>query len=518
MKKRIAILLLALVLTAQTAFAGTLSSFSQTREYKSGTFTDVPVSEWYAAGILGCYELGLVDGRAGGVFEPDGYVTIAESIKMAVTLHSIYETGAAFVPENSTAEWYTPYVSYAVRSGIIKYGAYKNLDARATRSDFALIFANSLPEEALTPVNNIPDGAIPDVRESYSYGGAVYMLYRAGVLTGAGSDGEYYPSLSITRAEAATILLRMADASKRVFVQKAGKLTAEEIYDKCAPSVFLIDVYDEEGLLLKSGSGFFITEDGLAVTNCHVIGDAEYASVTLDNGEKREIEGIYGYSMENDCALIQIEGSGYPPLEIGSYQLKTGADVYTIGNPIGLVNSFSKGIISTSSREFEGVTYIQIDAAISSGSSGGALLDAAGRVIGITSAAVNGGQSLNLAIPMSVLDELSLDTLYDLGKVPTEDKLYEGYFPAPDFGAYAELSLTGRTVSNGVLTLTYNLGYVLESDKLVEGYVELLGKYSFKYAGKSGPNIVYYNDLFGRILSYNVVGSGRSKTLLIEIY
>ncbi len=520
MKTRIVTLLLAVALTAQFAFAGSLSNFGERRAYDHGAFSDVPPSVWYAENVSRCYELGLVDGMPGGLFSPQGYVTIAESVKMAVTLHSIYETGTGYAPGNG-AVWYAPYVRYASDSGIIKSGEYSNYDARATRADFARIIANALPEEALAPLSSIPDGRIPDVSESYSYGSAVYMLYRAGVLTGAGCEGEFYPNLPITRAEAATALLRMADSTRRVYVQKAGRLTAEELYEKCAPAVVFIEVFDEDGELLKRGSGFFIDENGLVVTNCHVIGDAEYAHITLASGETRKILGIYGYDMSTDCALIQIEGGGYPTLEIASYELKTGADIYTIGNPIGLVNSYSKGIISMREREIDGMTYIQIDAAISSGSSGGALLDAAGRVIGITSAAITGGQSLNLAMPISVIDVIDTGALYDLGKAPSEDKLYEGYFPAPDFGAYSGLATVGRTYTNGALLVTYSLGYILEYDelnKLTEGYIELLEKYWFRYYGGAGTKELYYNSMFGRILSYNIIGIGRSRTMQIEIF
>ena len=518
MKKRIITLLLALVITAQVAFAGSVTNFGVKRTYNSNTFSDVEASMWYAENVADCYRLGLVDGEPGGLFNPEGYVTLAETIKLAVTIHSLYNAGLEFVPTQAEGEWFMPYVDYALRSGIIKSG-YFDYNARAARSDFATILINALPLEETAVSNSVPDGAIPDVAESFSYGKAVYRLYRAGVLTGSGNNGEFYPNLPITRAEAATILLRMVDSTRRVYIQKAGLLTAEELYNKCAPAVVFIQVFDKDGVLIKRGSGFIINETGLVATNSHVIADAEYASVTLSTGEERKILGIYGYDMKTDCALIQIEGKGYPTLEIGRYTLKTGADIYTIGNPVGLVNSYSKGIISMHERELDGTTYIQIDAAISSGSSGGALLDAAGRVIGITSAAVNGGQSLNLAMPISVLDALDISKLYDLGAVPTADKLYEGYFPAPDFGAYADLTPSSRRIEeDGTLVLAYDLGYVLNVDKLMEGYEELLGEYMFDYYGASGKMDIYYNGLFGRIMALTVSGKGRDRVLTVEVF
>ena len=185
-----------------------------------------------------------------------------------------------------------------------------------------------------------------------------------------------------------------------------SELSAEEIYAKCAPAVFYIEIYDERDRAIASGSGFFINDRGMAVTNYHVIEDAYSALMQMsDTKEIYRISGVYDYSKENDWAIIQIDCSGNSYLEIGDASTANGgAKVYAIGSPLGLQNTISEGIVSNPARIDGNVTYIQTTAAISSGSSGGALLNKMGEVIGITSAGYTKGQNLNLALPISYIE------------------------------------------------------------------------------------------------------------------
>ncbi|MDR2420586.1 MAG: trypsin-like peptidase domain-containing protein [Oscillospiraceae bacterium] len=527
MKKRILAVLICVSLASGAALAASLSNFTPSRDYRDGLFTDVRASDWFSEGVAGCFELGLIDGDGDGAFNPGGYLTIADSVKLAANLRSVYETGKPVSPGGGT--WYDVYADSAVAYGIIGRDEYSNYEARAARSDFAKILARALPEEAVTPVNDVPDGAVPDVAERYSYGGAVYALYRAGIVTGGGAEGEFYPNMPVTRAEAAAAVLRAADPARRVMIQKAGAPTAEQIYEQCAPAVFYIEVFEGEESV-KQGSGFFIGEGGLAVTNCHVIAGAERAEATLSTGEKYGITGIYGYDMLADCALIQVGdgGDSFPTLEVGDYEPKTGAEAFTIGNPIGLINSFSRGIVSTAKRELDGVRYIQIDAAISAGSSGGALLDAAGRVIGITSAGMSGGQSLNLAMPIGAISSISRDKAYPLGEYPEKHKLYEGYFPVPDFGDYAGMEPSRRTEFAGTLSVVYDITGK-DAEALIAGYGKRLEEYGFARYGEDGvraeadapwegADTVYYNSLFDIEVSFALETRAGRSTLMIDIY
>ncbi len=191
-------------------------------------------------------------------------------------------------------------------------------------------------------------------------------------------------------------------------VEAKKELTAEEIYKKTSKSVFYIEVYDAEDKTLATGSGFFIGEDGTAVTNFHVLRGADSAKVTIAETDKTySVEGIYDFDIDGDWAVIKVKPTARPfeTLTIGaSDTVIGGASVYAVGSPLGLQDTISEGIISNPSRTEGGNTYIQTSAAISSGSSGGALINKYGEVIGITSASYVEGQNLNLALPISVID------------------------------------------------------------------------------------------------------------------
>ncbi|MGE4353267.1 MAG: S1C family serine protease [Oscillospiraceae bacterium] len=186
-------------------------------------------------------------------------------------------------------------------------------------------------------------------------------------------------------------------------------LDAEDIYAKCSPAVFYIEVYNSSNVAVASGSGFFIDDKGTAVTNFHVIDECYSAKITTsDTGKTYDVVGIYDYSREDDWAVIKVDGSGFSYLTIGDEDTVIGgATIYAIGSPLGLQNSITQGLISNPARVEDGVTYIQISAAISSGSSGGALINKYGEAIGITSGSYVNGQNMNLALPISYIENAS---------------------------------------------------------------------------------------------------------------
>ena len=477
MKKRIISIIvavcLALCLTLTAQGAATLSNFAPHRDYR-GEFTDVLADAWYFESIRGIYEYGIMDGKSASVFDPSGSLTIAETIKLAACLHKGYYTGGMdFAPGSP---WYAPYVEYALDNGIID-SAYSDYSVAATRSDFATIIDGAVPDEAITPINRVVDGAIPDVYEYYSYGQAVYKLYRAGILTGSDSEGTFYPGRTLTRAEAATIIMRVVQAGSRQTLSLATPLSAEQVYKLATPAVFYIEVFDENDLMIKTGSGFFISDSGLAVTNYHVVIGAYKMTATLDGGDVVDIAGIYDFNWKNDIALIKLDVEDVPYLELADpSELMTGATVYTLGSPLGMQATFSKGIVSQASREIDGLEYIQLDAPISSGSSGGALLDTSCRVVGVTCATAVGAQNINLAMPISTIDDLSLDTLQPLKSILIETPYYEGYFPAPDFGAYFNVKVFNKESSRGGTAYSYRLSeFPLDNvDIIIDEYTHLI--------------------------------------------
>lgn len=196
------------------------------------------------------------------------------------------------------------------------------------------------------------------------------------------------------------------------------ELNAKLIFQKCADAVFYIEMFDEYGWCTSTGSGFFVGPNGLAVTNNHVIAGASSAVITMTDGTKHKVEGIYESKEAWDLALIKIEGSGYPTVAVGnSGAIMAGENIFAIGSPLGYDNTISAGIISNVRRPMGEVNYIQFTAAISSGSSGGALINEYGQVIGVTSSSSIFGevsQNVNFAVPIKLIDKLNAKHLTNL--------------------------------------------------------------------------------------------------------
>ena len=219
MKQRIITALLAVALVCALLPCGALaaepglSNFTRSNTYTDGQFTDVPASAWYAGDVRAAYEYGLMTGKSGNTFDPDGTVRISEALALACRLHSLYQgNGGTFTPSNP---WYHTYVNYAQANGILPAGGYASYNAYATRAQFAVLLANAFPEAALTPINTIQDGALPDVPMTMDGAAQIYRLYRAGILTGNDQAGTFTPNANIQRSAVAAIVTRMASAEDR---------------------------------------------------------------------------------------------------------------------------------------------------------------------------------------------------------------------------------------------------------------------------------------------------------------
>ncbi len=163
----------------------------------------------------------------------------------------------------------------------------------------------------------------------------------------------------------------------------------------------------------SEGSGFFITETGEIITNNHVVDDADKIEVELVDGTTYEAE-IVGSDPATDLALIRVKKSngGFPHLQMGdSASLRVGEWVMAAGNPLNMDHTITVGVVSAkgralglSDRSFE--NYIQTDAAINFGNSGGPLVNLRGEVIGINAAINARGQNLGFAIPVNTLSRI----------------------------------------------------------------------------------------------------------------
>ncbi|MCC5619333.1 trypsin-like peptidase domain-containing protein [Nostoc sp. CHAB 5836] len=172
-----------------------------------------------------------------------------------------------------------------------------------------------------------------------------------------------------------------------------------------------------------SGSGFIINSSGQILTNSHVVDGADRVTVTLKDG--RTFEGkVLGEDPVTDVAAIKINANNLPTLSVGnSDALQPGEAVVAIGNPLGLNNTVTSGIISATGRSSSDigasdkrVDYIQTDAAINPGNSGGPLLNARGQVIAMNTAIIQGAQGLGFAIPINTVQRIAQE-LIATGKV-----------------------------------------------------------------------------------------------------
>ncbi len=166
-----------------------------------------------------------------------------------------------------------------------------------------------------------------------------------------------------------------------------------------AASVVMITVYDQTGNPKSTGSGIMVGKAGYILTNCHVAAGGKYYSVRIENDETiYKTDEMVKYNPVLDLAMIRIDRTLNPiPLYHGPEKLVRGQKVVAIGSPLGLFNSVSDGIIS-GFRNIDNVDMIQFTAPISHGSSGGAVLNMFGEVIGISTAGFDDGQNINLAV------------------------------------------------------------------------------------------------------------------------
>ncbi|BAZ08458.1 peptidase S1 and S6 chymotrypsin/Hap [Calothrix sp. NIES-4071] len=168
------------------------------------------------------------------------------------------------------------------------------------------------------------------------------------------------------------------------------------------------------------GSGFVINPNGQIMTNAHVVSDADKVTVTFSDG--RTFEGkVLGRDNVSDVAVVQIQGNNLPTVEIAnSDAIKPGQWAVAIGNPLGLQQTVTVGVISAIERSLNLSTrpsnYVQTDAAINPGNSGGPLLNARGQVVGVNTAIIQGAQGLGFAIPIDTAQRIAQQLVTE-GKV-----------------------------------------------------------------------------------------------------
>jgi len=243
-------------------------------------------------------------------------------------------------------------------------------------------------------------------------------------------DSEMFSELSAQQLEKApdttNFVTKVADkvspAVVRVNVKRVVE-TPEMFNNPFFRRFFEGSIPEQERIKEGLGSGFIISSDGQILTNAHVVKNADTVQVELKDGRSFEGE-VMGEDPLTDMAVIDIDANGLPTVPLGdSEKVQPGQWAIAIGNPLGLDETVTLGVISATGRPSSAigvsdkrVEFIQTDAAINPGNSGGPLLNARGEVIGVNTAIIGKAQGLGFAVPINTAKDVAQEII-EKGKV-----------------------------------------------------------------------------------------------------
>lgn len=256
------------------------------------------------------------------------------------------------------------------------------------------------------------------------------LLSRVELLPGAPQPWQGEQQENTADRQETTVAVVGVGGAARLELQRKGEsvLTAQEIYERCAPSMVYIEVLRASGAA-GAGSGVIMSADGYILTNAHVLVGATTVRVVFSDNRTMEA-GLVGYQTDYDLAVLKVEGQDLPAAQFGSSaDLQVGDTVVAIGNPLGrnLRGTMTQGIVSAINRSVDmdgGITMplIQTTAALNPGNSGGALINDRGQVVGITTMKMMSRyatiEGLGFAIPTRLVKTVA-DRIIATGTAPT---------------------------------------------------------------------------------------------------
>lgn len=228
MKKRITpffIIFLSVTLVSVTAYCGDIN------------FSDLPATHWARGNISTLVEDGVISGYPDGQFKPEGTITYAEFIKLAVLATTCNNPGTAY-----SCHWATNYYYTAIQAGLFLESEILQtmFDCPIPRSDMALIVSNAVDQPVCKEDENVIHSYIVDISQAPNREEAVIKAYLLGIISGY-SDRTFRPDAKLTRAEAATVILRLIDPSKRSTVD------LDALKGTCEHQIFILtNQYREE--------------------------------------------------------------------------------------------------------------------------------------------------------------------------------------------------------------------------------------------------------------------------------
>lgn len=322
-------------------------------------FQDVKETDWYFDDVLIAVDMGLVNGVSEDAYAPGDNITYAQVLKLAACMHAEYTGSILNVYVAPGEPWYQPYVKYCRDLGIS--GAMDHeMNDFATRARFMTIFSEALPKEAYEPINTIPEGAIPDVALDSDFAEVAYMLYRAGIITGSGENHACKPNDFITRAEVATILVRMMDPSKRVRfdmedsierISNNGTIEDVEINEENKAQVITNSAHEDPGIVGSDveikGHESIVVEITPIETEVEVSGnDLLISELSIYKQPEGYVADSYGEKIE---LMVQVYG-GKPPYTY-KWQYKVRRDTVDITNGDYAKDAQSEALILSIEKE-----------------------------------------------------------------------------------------------------------------------------------------------------------------------
>lgn len=225
-----------------------------------------------------------------------------------------------------------------------------------------------------------------------------------------------------TRLSVLIFILLISAAN--IFCQKG-----DEVFVTVNDAVVVVEAYDFDGTKSSQGSGVIIKDKNILVTNFHIFAGNEKIVLKHNDKEIKYTE-IVGMNIEKDVLILKLEEGDYPQVKIGNTSnLKTGSKVYAIGSPMGMENTITEGLVG-GFRKFDdkknNIEYIQISASLSPGSSGGAVLNADGELIGISTMGIKEAQNLNFAIKIEDVLNVDLGEYSDKVKLEAINYFFKG--------------------------------------------------------------------------------------------
>ncbi|MEO8663960.1 MAG: tetratricopeptide repeat protein [Ignavibacteria bacterium] len=205
-------------------------------------------------------------------------------------------------------------------------------------------------------------------------------------------------------------------------------LSSEEIFSRTKDAIVVIYAYDYNGQKNSQGSGVIIKDRGIVVTNFHVFAGNEKLEIK-HNDSTISYSEIVGVDIDKDILILKLDENDFPSIPVGKVEdIKIGQKVYAIGSPMGLENTISDGLVSGMRNlgEEKKQNYIQITASLSPGSSGGAVLNSKGELIGISTMGYEKGQNLNFAIGIDDIYGVTLGEYNDKKKLEALNYFFKG--------------------------------------------------------------------------------------------